>query len=150
MATKKPRLSKPLLKRHGIRYEETVYVDDGEHPLPIHLEIVREGLLDLEDFLIETVVKQFADMKKISEVKDIAQSAYTQIQLHESESRKLQAMEFLEMAYTLSVESTANDEEAEPTWQHTFNSTIFKRSIVFQKPKLFTTKSYHRYLLIRV
>ncbi|KAF8849678.1 hypothetical protein BDZ45DRAFT_809789 [Acephala macrosclerotiorum] len=117
---RKQKISLNSLNAHGIFYDIAVVDDDAAEALPAHVNIVREGVLDFDAFLIR-------DVANGHRYDDIPKSAYRDDDNMEKwEHKKLRY--FIDTAKNLSdgAQRLRDDLCLEPKWQHLFCNTVFK------------------------
>ncbi|KAH8587172.1 hypothetical protein B0O99DRAFT_694771 [Bisporella sp. PMI_857] len=123
---KKSKLAPEVLKPHGITYDSAVYNDDSE-TLPIHVNIVREGLLDFDSFLIRERTQQALRDTGHSH-NDIPDSAFKSGGGIESSELETQS-KFIMMAVKISdaVQTLQFNQSLENSWQALLNRTVFEQ-----------------------
>jgi len=127
----KPKLTKEELGKNGITYNSTVYgtpAADGNKPLPDHVQIVRDGILDFDNFINEDQFQSSEiNIKAYIHDKNIPKEPW----------KKEMSREFIAMAENLAHKARIfkNDNVAESEWQTLFNTTIFERREDQQFPK---------------
>jgi len=119
----KPRLTKEELEKHGITYNTIVNgttAIGGNETLPDHVQIVRDGILDFDNFINKGQFKS----------SEINMEAYIHSKNVPKEPWKNEmSREFIAMAKNLADKAQVliDDNVAESEWQTLFNTTIFER-----------------------
>ena len=123
----KPDLTPNILKSHGITYDSAVIVNHDLESLPTHVNILREGLLDFESFLIRDVTRK-ALHDSCHNYDEIPSCAYRHSDNLEKWERMM-LLGYVEMAKKISDEAQRlrQDKTAEFDWQSLFNQTVFKQ-----------------------
>jgi hypothetical protein len=122
-----PKKSRPLplpeiLMLHGITFDINVVQEQMLESLPIHVRILREGLLDFDSFVIRDALLGNDD------IDEIPASAYRdRREIAKWEQERLR--EFIATAKDIwdGVHILQRDLATEPLWQDLFNRTIFKQ-----------------------
>jgi hypothetical protein len=112
-----------ILKPHGITFDINVREGHGLETLPVHVRIVREGLLDFDSFVIREALQNTADIDQIPT------SAYRERrEITNWEQERLR--EFIGTAKDIwdGAHILQDDLATEPRWQDLFNRTVFKQT----------------------
>ncbi|CZR66095.1 uncharacterized protein PAC_15996 [Phialocephala subalpina] len=124
---RKQKICPSSLNAHGIFYDIAVVDDDVAEALPAHVNIVREGVLDFDAFLIRDATWEGLPLENRHRYDDIPKSAYRDDDNMEKwEHKKLRY--FIDTAKNLSdgAQRLRDDLCLEPKWQQLFCNTVFK------------------------
>ena len=122
-----PKLTPRILKAHGITYDPVVIQGPAVEHLPKHVNILREGLLDFDGFLIRDVIRDALE-DTLHNYEDIPASAYRNTDNLRPWQRDM-LREFVHMAKKISDEAPRLQQKQVPEngWENLFNRTVLKQ-----------------------